>query len=56
VLSHRGRHGVVRRPGRSSERERAFKRALELSPGSADAHDGYAHVLQAHGRDDETLV
>ena len=32
-----------------------FKRALELSPGSADAHDLYGRLLAAQGRHDEAI-
>jgi tetratricopeptide (TPR) repeat protein len=39
-----------------AEAERAFKRALELNPSSADGYYGYAYFLQARGRDDEALV
>ena len=35
--------------------EQSFRRALELSPGSADAHDLYAQMLSARGRSDEAI-
>ncbi len=35
--------------------EMEFKRALELSPGSADAHDLYGRLLAAQGRHDEAI-
>jgi len=33
-----------------------FKRAIELNPNSADAHDGYANYLVAMGRHEESLA
>ncbi len=38
------------------EAEREFKRALELSPSSADAHDLYGRMCSALGRYDEALA
>jgi tetratricopeptide (TPR) repeat protein len=35
--------------------EREFKRAIDLNPNSADAHDGYANYLIAMGRREESL-
>ena len=36
--------------------EKEFKRSIELSPNSADAHRGYAHMLSNLGRHSEALV
>src|SRR5947209_3493933 len=38
------------------EDERQFRRALELSPGNATAHQWYAGLLMQTGRIDEALI
>ncbi|MCI0387969.1 MAG: tetratricopeptide repeat protein [Acidobacteria bacterium] len=40
----------------AGEAEKAFRRALELSPGSAPAHSGLAEVLLANGKHDEAIA
>ncbi len=35
--------------------ERAWKRAIEIEPGNADAHHAYAMFLSERGRDDEAM-
>ena len=37
------------------EAERAFKRAVKLNPGYANAHDGYGFLLKATGRHEEAI-
>ena len=39
-----------------SAAEREFRRAIELNPGYATAHDWYATYLSAHGRHEEALT
>jgi Tfp pilus assembly protein PilF len=39
-----------------SAAEREFRRAIELNPGYATAHDWYATYLSAHGRHEEALA
>lgn len=36
--------------------EREFQRAIELDPGSADAHQGYAYLLTALGRHEKAIA
>jgi serine/threonine-protein kinase len=36
--------------------EREYKRAIELDPGNANAHSGYANYLSAMGRSDEAII
>jgi len=36
--------------------EREYKRAIELDPGNANAHSGYAMYLSAMGRSDEAII
>ena len=38
-----------------AEAERAFKRAIKLNPGYANAHDGYGFVLKATARNEEAI-
>jgi tetratricopeptide (TPR) repeat protein len=38
------------------EAERAFRKAIEINPNYAPAHQGYAHLLSALGRFDEAVV
>jgi TolB-like protein/Flp pilus assembly protein TadD len=37
------------------EAEKAFKRAIKLNPGYANAHDGYGFVLKATARNEEAI-
>jgi TolB-like protein/Flp pilus assembly protein TadD len=38
-----------------TEAERAFKRAIKLNPGYANAHDGYGFLLKATARNEEAI-
>jgi TolB-like protein/Flp pilus assembly protein TadD len=38
-----------------AEAERAFKRAIKLNPGYANAHDGYGFLLKATARNEEAI-